>query len=159
MFSKRRGRLISILLIFVLAAGCCRPARAKSLLPTERPRRPSLRPQRLRPWSRPPNLPWITEPRPVRAPITAQRLADRLDTLEGKTIAVIANYNGSMPAIAEELLNTAKDIKVIFVSDLPVARGQSPRPTTLDDPIINMALADFEADPTVADALVFGNGF
>jgi hypothetical protein len=64
-----------------------------------------------------------------------------------------------MPAIAEELLNTAKDIKVIFVSDLPVARGQSPRPTTLDDPIINMALADFEADPTVADALVFGNGF
>ena len=101
----------------------------------------------------------VVNPRPSRAAIDAKALAPRLESFEGKTIAVIANYNGTMAPIAKALLDTAEDITVIFISDLEVARGQSPRPIELDAPIVNMALRDYEADPSVADALVFGNGF
>ena len=101
----------------------------------------------------------VVNPRPSRAAIDAKALAPRLDSLEGKTVAVIANYNGTMAPLAQALLDTADDITVIFISDLEVARGQSPRPIELDAPIVNMSLRDYEADPSVADALVFGNGF
>jgi hypothetical protein len=42
---------------------------------------------------------------------------------------------------------------------MEVAAGQSPRPVQLNAPIVNMSLRNFEADPKVADAIVFGNGF
>ena len=101
----------------------------------------------------------VMNPRPSRAPIDAVALAPRLNSLEGKTVAVIANYNESMPPIARTLLDAAPGIKVIYISDLVVAAGQSPRPIELEQPITNMFFRDFEANPSVADALVFGNGF
>jgi hypothetical protein len=101
----------------------------------------------------------ILNPRPSRPPITAQPIAPRLSSIEEKTIAVIANYNNTMAPIAEELVKTIPNIKVIFISDLPVAPGQSPRPFDLEPPISNMSLEDFEKDPQVADAAILGNGF
>ena len=101
----------------------------------------------------------VVNPRPSRAPIDAVGLAPRLSTLEGKTVAVIANYNNTMPPIARALLDVVKNGTVIFISDMEVAAGQSPRPVELEAPIVNMSLRDFEANPAIADAIVFGNGF
>jgi len=101
----------------------------------------------------------ILNPRPSRPPIIAVPPTARLSSLENKTIAVVANYNSTMAPIAKALLGAAPGIKVIFISDLPVAAGQTPRPINLDPPIINMSLKDFEANPNQADAVITGNGF
>jgi len=102
----------------------------------------------------------ILNPRPSRPPIIAVPPTARLDSLVGKSIAVVANYNPTMAPLAEALLDVVGvEGKVYFISDLPVAAGQSPRPITLADPIINMSLSDFEKDPHVADAIIVGNGF
>jgi hypothetical protein len=102
----------------------------------------------------------IMNPRPSRPPIMASALAPRLSSLAGKTIAVVANYNGTMAPIAEALPKVASGVKVLFISDMEVARGQSPRPITLDAPgVTNMSLKDFEKDPKIANAVITGNGF
>ena len=101
----------------------------------------------------------ILNPRPSRPPIIAVPLTPRLSNLENKTIAVVANYNPTMAPLAKALLGAAPGIKVIFISDLPVAAGQSPRPINLDPPIQNMSLKDFELNPKQADAVIVGNGF
>ena len=101
----------------------------------------------------------ILNPRPSRPPIIAVPLTPRLSSLENKTIAVVANYNPTMAPLAKALLGAAPGIKVIFISDLPVAAGQSPRPIELDPPIINMSLKNFELNPKQADAVIVGNGF
>jgi len=106
-----------------------------------------------------PGLLKVVNPRPSRAPIDAVGLSVRLDTLEGKTIAVIANYDSTMPAIARYMVANIPNIKIIYISDMEVAAGQSPRPIELEPPIQNMSLRNFEADPTIADGIVFGNGF
>ena len=102
----------------------------------------------------------LINPRPSKPPITAIALAPRLPDLTGKTIGVIANYDPAMAPIAEALPKTVKGAKVLFISDLPVAAGQSPRPIKLDAPgVTNMTLADFEKNPKMADAIIVGNGF
>jgi hypothetical protein len=102
----------------------------------------------------------ILNPRPNKAPITAMPLAARSSSLEGKTIAIVANYNEAMPAIAKEMTKVAPGLKVIWISDLPVTVGQYPRPADLNEPgIENMSLAAFEKNPKQADAVIVGTGF
>jgi hypothetical protein len=102
----------------------------------------------------------ILNPRPNKAPIDVVPLAARLSSLEGKTVAIVANYNDTMPAIAREMTKVAPGVKVLWISDLPVTVGQSPRPADLNEAgITNMSLADFEKNPKQADAIIVGNGF
>jgi hypothetical protein len=102
----------------------------------------------------------LINPRPSKPPIMAIALAPRLASLEGKTIAVVANYDAAMAPIAAELPKTVKGAKVLFISDLLVAAGQTPHPIKLDAPgVTNLALKDFEKNPKAADAIIVGNGF
>ena len=102
----------------------------------------------------------IINPRPSKPPIMAIALSPRLPNLAGKTIAVIANYDAAMAPIAAELPKAVKDAKVLFISDLLVAAGQTPHPIKLEAPgVTNMLLKDFEKNPKVADAIIVGNGF
>ena len=102
----------------------------------------------------------ILNPRPNKAPIDVVPLAGRLSNLENKTIAIVANYNNSMPAIAREMTKVAPGVKVLWISDLPVTAGQNPRPADLKESgITNMSLSDFEKNPKQADAIIVGNGF
>jgi hypothetical protein len=102
----------------------------------------------------------IINPRPSKPPIMAIALSPRLSSLAGKTIAVVANYDEAMAPIAAALPKAAKDVKVLFISDLLVAAGQTPHPIKLDAPgVTNVSLKDFEKNPKVADAVVVGNGF
>lgn len=100
----------------------------------------------------------ILNPRPSRPPIIAVPISPRLPGLDGMTIAVVANYNNTMPPIAIAL-SQIPGVRVLYISDLPVAPGQTPRPVELPAPIINMPLAQFETTPSVADAAILGNGF
>lgn len=101
----------------------------------------------------------ILNPRPSKLPIVAQPIALRLTDLDGKTIAVISNGNINMKPLAEKLLEILPNVKIIFISDMPIAVGQTPHPIELGSPIINMNLADFEKDPQIADAVIVGHGF
>jgi hypothetical protein len=102
----------------------------------------------------------IINPRPSKPPIMAIALSPRLPNLAGKTIAVIANYDPAMAPIAGELPKVIKDAKVLFISDLLVAAGQTPHSIQLEAPgVTNMLLKDFEKNPKVADAIIVGNGF
>ena len=105
----------------------------------------------------------VVNPRPSRAPINATGLSTRLPAdLSGKTIAVVANYDNSMAAIARALLAAVPAIgKIIYVSDMEVAAGQSPRPIEMEKPFVNMALRDFEAPANLdtVDGIIVGNGF
>ena len=98
----------------------------------------------------------VLNPRGDRPDIVAVSPSPRLSSLTGMTIAVVANYNPTMAPLATAFATAGNT--VIFVSDLPVAQGQSPRPITLPG-VTNMYLADFENDPTQADAIIVGNGF
>ena len=102
-------------------------------------------------------------PAPQRDPIDVTSLSARLDTLDGKTLAVCANYNnglyefpeGLVLALKEQLPNTT----VVYVSEMLVATGQATYPRSLDEPIENMTMAEFLADPQIADAVVVTNAF
>ena len=98
----------------------------------------------------------VLNPRASRPAITAVPPTPRLSTLQGKTIAVVANYNSTMPVLATAFAQAG--YTVIFISDLPVAQGQTPRPINLQG-VINMPLAQFESNPMQADAVIVGNGF
>ncbi len=99
----------------------------------------------------------VLNPRGDRPPITAVPPTARLASLQGKTIAVVGNYNGTVAPLATAFAQAG--YTVIFVSDLPVAAGQSPRPINLPPPIINMSLVDFEKNPMVANAIIVTHGF
>jgi len=102
----------------------------------------------------------IMNPRPSKPPIMASALAPRLSNLTGKTIAVVANYDAAMAPIAQALPKAIDGVKVLFISDLLVAKGQTPHPIKLEAPgVTNISLKDFEKDPKVADAVIVGNGF
>ena len=100
----------------------------------------------------------VLNPRGDRPPITAVPPTARLSTLTGKTIAIVGNYNPTVVPLATAFAQAG--YTVIFVSDLPVAAGQSPRPIQLNEPgITNMFLADFEKNPMVANAIIVAHGF
>lgn len=102
----------------------------------------------------------IMNPRPSKPPIMANALSPRLSSLAGKTIAVVANYDAAMAPIAKALPKMADGVKVLFISDLLVAKGQTPHPIKLDAPgVTNLLLKDFEKNPKAADAVIVGNGF
>jgi len=102
----------------------------------------------------------IINPRPSKPPIMAIALSPRLSNLAGKTIAVVANYDPAMAPIAAALPKVANGLKVLFISDLLVAAGQTPHPIKLDAPgVTNVSLKDFEKNPKAADAIIVGNGF
>ncbi len=99
----------------------------------------------------------VLNPRGDRPPITAVAPTARLASLTpGMTIAIVANYDGTMARLATAFFDAG--YKVIFVSDLPVAPGQSPRPIQLAG-VTNMSLVDFEKNPKQASAIIVGNGF
>ncbi len=98
----------------------------------------------------------VLNPRGDRPPITAVPPRGRLSTLQGKTIAIVGNYNPTVAPLATAFSNAG--YTVIFVSDLPVAVGQSPRPITLPG-VTNMSLAEFESNPTRANAIIVAHGF
>ena len=100
----------------------------------------------------------VLNPRASRPPITAVPPSPRLSSLQGKIIAIVGNYNGTMAALATAFAQAG--YTVLFISDLPVAAGQSPRPIQPNVPgLTNMFLADFEKNPMVANAIIVGNGF
>ena len=100
----------------------------------------------------------VLNPRGDRPPITAVPPTARLSTLTGKTIAIVGNYNPTVVPLATAFAQAG--YTVIFVSDLPVAAGQSPRPIQLNEPgITNMFLADFEKNPMVANDIIVAHGF
>jgi len=102
----------------------------------------------------------IINPRPSKPPINAIALSPRLASLEGKTIAVVANYDEAMAPLAAQVAKTVKGSKVLFISDLIVAVGQTTHPIKLDAPgVTNMSFADFDKNPKQADAIIVGNGF
>ena len=102
----------------------------------------------------------IINPRPSRPPITVKALSPRLSSLAGKTVAVVANYDPAMAPIAAALPKVAGGARVLFISNLLVAEGQTPHPMKLDAPsVTNVSLKDFEKNPKVADAIIVGNGF
>jgi hypothetical protein len=98
----------------------------------------------------------VLNPRGDRPPITAFPPRARLSSLQGKTIAIVGNYNPTVAPLATAFAQGGYN--VIFVSDLPVAVGQSPRPITLPG-VTNMLLADFEKNPMVASAIIVAHGF
>ena len=102
-------------------------------------------------------------PSPQRDPIDVSSLAGRLGTLDGKTLAVCANYNNGLYEFPEklvlELQKQLPNTKVIYVAEMLVAAGQNTYPRSLDAPIANMTFSEFMKDPSVADACVLTNAF
>jgi len=98
----------------------------------------------------------VLNPRGDRPPITAVPPTARLSSLQGKTIAIVGNYNPTVPPLATAFKQAG--YTVIFVSDLPVAAGQSPRPIDLPG-VVNMSLVDFEKNPMQASAIIVAHGF
>jgi hypothetical protein len=98
----------------------------------------------------------VLNPRGDRPPITAVPPTARLSSLQGKTLAIVGNYNPTVAPLATAFAQAG--YTVIFVSDLPVAAGQSPRPITLPG-VMNMSLVDFEKNPMQADAIIVAHGF
>ncbi len=100
----------------------------------------------------------VLNPRASRPPIIAVPPSPRLSTLTGKIIAVVANYDRTMAPLATAFAQAGYN--VLFISDLPVAQGQTPRPIQLNVPgVTNMSLVDFEKNPKQASAIIVGNGF
>ena len=100
----------------------------------------------------------VLNPRADRPPIIAVPPTPRLSSLQGKTIAIVGNYNPTVEPLAKAFAQAG--YTVIFVSDLPVAAGQSPRPIQPNVPgLTNMFLADFEKNPMVANAIIVAHGF
>ena len=98
----------------------------------------------------------VLNPRADRPPIIAVPPTPRLSSLQGKTIAIVGNYNPTVAPLATAFAQAG--YTVIFVSDLPVAAGQSPRPINLPG-VMNMLLADFEKNPMQANAIIVAHGF
>ncbi|MCL2166594.1 MAG: hypothetical protein FWH49_04815 [Clostridiales bacterium] len=99
----------------------------------------------------------VINPRESRAPIDAVGISERLDTLDGKTIAIWANYDPTMAPTAVALQEALPNTKIIWMAGGSSSANQVP--VQQEAPIINMAQRDFDADPTIADAILVGNGF
>ena len=100
----------------------------------------------------------VLNPRADRPPIIAVPPTPRLSSLQGKTIAIVGNYNPTVEPLAKAFAQAG--YTVLFISDLPVAAGQSPRPIQPNVPgLTNMFLADFEKNPMVANAIIVAHGF
>ena len=82
-------------------------------------------------------------PCPDKPPIEVTTLANRLDTLDGKTLCICANYNNNLTdfpdGLAYKLQELLPNTKILYVSDMLVAEGQATYPRELDAPITNIA--------------------
>jgi hypothetical protein len=100
----------------------------------------------------------VLNPRESRAPIDAVALAPRLGTLGGKTIVIRANYDPTMAPLARALQAAVPTAKIIYLADSS-SSSSNQTPVVMEAPIINMPTREFDANPSIADAVIVGNGF
>lgn len=102
------------------------------------------------------------DPTTNKADIEVTSLAERIDDFAGKTIAVCANYNGAFydypEGIVLKLVELLPESEIVYVSEMPVATGQSTYPRNLEG-VKNITFDEFLANPSDADAAILLHAF
>lgn len=101
----------------------------------------------------------VLNPKPKRNPIDAHAISERLDSLDGKTIAIVSNKKHHLDVMALELMKEYPNTRFIFIPDMPAVRGQTTVWRELGEGFRYMKFTDFMEDPTIADAAIVGCGF
>ena len=74
---------------------------------------------------------WVLNPIPSRSPIIATPLAPRIDDWSGKTILVLANYNGTTGTIAARIRAlVGDDVRLLWAGNMTVINGQTTNPSS-----------------------------
>ena len=122
---------------------------------------------------------WVLNPIPSRSPIIATPLAPRIDDWSGKTILVLANYNGTTGTIAARIRAlVGDDVRLLWAGNMTVINGQTTNPSSPPstgnwEPRITFTPADASALMTQVnagtlsannilrqvDAVISGSGF
>ena len=110
---------------------------------------------------------WVLNPVPTRTPVEAVPLAPRVHGgWEGKTLAVLANYNTNTATIVaevEKLLST--NTNLVWIGDMTVITGQTVNPSKPPSEKWNIMRYTQEFQPALRegrlkpDAIISGAGF